>query len=553
MSTGPPTAGHAPPRRSAALDAALCAMILLVPAAVLLLAAVLPAAHVLSAVGGGLLDGAGRREMARLAVEPLSTRVLGATLGYAALIALLSTLLAWPAAWSARTRSAAWIAFLAVPLMLPNYLAYAGWGLLRAPGTAIGDWAASGQPWLSMLVNKALAVGGLSLWAWPLAALILLAGARRIDDALLDALALDAPGRAARFRVRARLLLPWLFAAFGVVALAMLGSAVPLHVAMIETYTMRLWFMLVLTPNPERVWVSAWPLLIVAAAAGIALAGAFSRAARARTEAPVRSAGGRPGPALSAGLIATALVWCASVAAPFFLFARSLPDVSSLHTFWRVSGAAVRASAITACWTGAACLLLGVGSWYAFSLAHGRARAVRAAASVSARVMLVVALVPGILIGAAVSASWNAWEPSSRLADSRAAVVAAHVARFGFIPILLGWWLAATEPRALRDARRLDGATGPSAWLRASLPAHLPAMIGAALACAALSLHEIEAAVILQPPGIDNLAQQLLENLHFARDEHLAAAAISILTAAAATAFFAAWLISAWSRPRHDA
>ena len=47
----------------------------------------------------------------------------------------------------------------------------------------------------------------------------------------------------------------------------MIGSAVPLHLAQVETFAILIWRDLNLTTEPARVWVRAWPLLLVAIAA----------------------------------------------------------------------------------------------------------------------------------------------------------------------------------------------------------------------------------------------------------------------------------------------
>src|SRR5690606_5830272 len=88
-------------------------------------------------------------------------------------IALLAAALAIPAARvlaRGRSRLAGW---LIAPAMVPVYLSYSGYGLARAPGTALGDWleraAEHGMRWAPILAGQTLAVAGLSLWATPLA------------------------------------------------------------------------------------------------------------------------------------------------------------------------------------------------------------------------------------------------------------------------------------------------------------------------------------------------------------------------------------------------
>jgi ABC-type spermidine/putrescine transport system permease subunit II len=67
--------------------------------------------------------------------------------------------------------------------------------------------------------------------------------------------------------------------------------------------------------------------------------------------------------------------------------------------------------------------------------------------------------------------------------------------------------------------------------------------VGAALTTAILSFHEIESTVIVWPPGRPNLAQEMLDALHFQRDERLGAAAVSLMGAGIVMAYVAAWLM----------
>jgi ABC-type spermidine/putrescine transport system permease subunit II len=69
-------------------------------------------------------------------------------------------------------------------------------------------------------------------------------------------------------------------------------------------------------------------------------------------------------------------------------------------------------------------------------------------------------------------------------------------------------------------------------------------IVGVALAMACLSLHEVESSVVLQPAGSSSLAQVLLTQLHFARQEEIAAAAILVLTPAAGIALLAGVLLA---------
>ncbi|MFO0492674.1 MAG: hypothetical protein ACK51T_09575, partial [bacterium] len=108
---------------------------------------------------------------------PISVRTMVLTVLVPLLIGVAATLLAWPTAWWVRSlgpRRERWaLALLIVPMVLPTYLAFAGWGLARGPGTPVALWM-SRVPALSALLGQVLACVSLALWAWPIATFVLL-------------------------------------------------------------------------------------------------------------------------------------------------------------------------------------------------------------------------------------------------------------------------------------------------------------------------------------------------------------------------------------------
>jgi ABC-type spermidine/putrescine transport system permease subunit II len=155
-------------------------------------------------------------------------------------------------------------------------------------------------------------------------------------------------------------------------------------------------------------------------------------------------------------------------------------------------------------------------------------------------VMLAGALVPGVLIGSAWAGLATALPA---MGDGPMVLVAAHVARFGVVAMLAGVALWRSEEHALRQARVLIAGDGLRAFgvLVLASPTRLAALAGVAIVGAALSLHEIESAIMVQPPGRASLARQLLEQLHYLQDERTSASVINLgamgLLMAAATAW----------------
>lgn len=447
--------------------------------------------------------------------------VIARTAGYPLAVAVLATVLGWPAAWVLRsgTRRAAMLGPLAVvPVLLPTYLAFAGFRLAFAPGTALGNALADASPDVQVVVWRSLAVIGLALWSAPLAALILAAGLTRVPAGALDSLRVDGAGRVRRCLHIARMTLPAQALCVGVIALLTVGSAVPIHLAQIDTLAQRVWWRLQLSPSGE-VWMTAWPVVALAAVAGWAMSRVLVK--------PGPDSDPAPAPVSRLAWALTAAIWGLGVVLPIVLFALSLRTHSALGRFWTDLAPALRGSASVAVAVG---LILGVIAALTWLCAarSPRSRLIRLALGGS----IALAIIPGVLIGQAMVSVWSL-PGLSALADFAdrfgGRVVLAHCARFAVVAVLVGLYLARTEPPDLRDARAIDGATGPRGWWRAAGRARWAAVAGVAVAGFALSLHEIEASVIVSPPGMGSLPQRLLELLHYNRDEQLAAAALNLV------------------------
>ncbi len=521
-----------------------------------------------------------------------SLAVLARTLLAIGAIGLLASLLALPAGWilsRSRPRSRRFIpplaALIAVPLFMPSYLAYAGWGLLRAPQTTLGDWLSEGSNAAVELkffvANHAIAFWGLALWSYPIAAFTMAIFFRRVSRDLLESYYLDrCTSRPwAGMWLPIRLLLPGVLAAAAMVALVMLGSVVPLDVAQVSTYSIRLLRLVTERERIEEAWAFAWPVYLVAV---VAAAGLLRRVTADPTDDPTdnrlptadrRGWTGRIIP------VAVALVWACAVLVPITLFLVHMQGTGPVRagtsngvsatsvgedpvnttlarvlelsrSFWRESLAGVLVSARTAFAVAFIGVFFSISAWFVASRRATGAHAGFAFQLLRAATLafLIMGLLPGVLVGSAAAHAWTALPSALRPAPSWFIVVLAHLARFGFVPLLVGWWVAHHEPPLLRDLRRLDGAVHPAAWFSAVFRAKWPHIVGVAVALVALSFHEIEATVFVQPPGPQALSQQLLASLHFARDDFLAAAVVNMLALVGLLGLVVGWLLC----PRPD-
>lgn len=493
-------------RGTRSLSARLAALVL---AAVAMLCVGFPGVAVAWRVMAAEVDPGGFR---------VSWGLLASTLGWCAGIGVLATLLSVPGAWWLAKRGWRAAGVVCLPLLMPTYLAYAGIGLLRAPRSFLGDLiertAQDGATWLPSFAGRVAAVLGLSLWVWPVAAVVLAMGIRGLARDAVDSLQMDCRSRLSRGLHLARMLRGSVGTSVVAVGLVMLGSAVPLHLAGAPTYSVRVWYEMTLAPGSPGAWASAWPLL---AMAGIGAWWVIRRGMR-----PFPTASGSVGGRGGIGTILAMGVLVMSVALPWGLLAGHLESVRALANFWKLHGQSLMTSLGLALGVALVCGVVAIASWMCASSFDARSRL---AAKMALGVFVLGAFIPGVLVGQATAQAWGGgW--SAGFLDSPGVLVLAHVARFGAIAGGAGWVVGLSEPLGSREARRLDGVTGLWGFAGAVMPGRTGVVLAFAVACGCLSLHEIEAAVLLQPPGMESLPRTLLGYLHYSRLGDLSAAVV---------------------------
>lgn len=456
-------------------------------------------------------------------------------------IALGSVVLAWPVAWKLGRTARPWRPWLAVPLTMPTYLAYSGYGIVRSPGTWFGDWlqTVGREQWSDapFVVGQMLAWLGLVLWSWPIAAGILIGGVRAVDPSIDDALSMDGRAGFHRLWMHIRLVRGTLVCTLAILSLLMLGSAIPLHLAQVEAWSLKLWLALDNVPREGRwrVFVLATPLLAAAALAGWWISGWAIRGAVQEDHIGVhaRTGVGRGGIAATVWMC---IAWTASSCVPLALFAGSIREARSLIEFWRINADAVGWSALIAVLTGLVCTLVTLAVWILVS-SRSRPGLLR----VVLTILVACGLSPGVIVGAIVNEAWNQWPWQQSIADTLWVVVLAHGARFAWIGGLVGLVLAGLEPRERREQRALDGDDSLWGWWLTSARPALGALVGSGVAVGLLSLHEIESTVMVQPPGIDGLSRRILQLLHFSSMEDLFAAGVWLVGGGLVLSVLAAW------------
>lgn len=523
--------------RAFALGRITGTVFVIIPALAPTLAALACAVVVLGATLG--LRGAGHSPTnAAASLGVREAMLLAKTVGIATLIGALAACLGAPAGWAMRRLPAPWAALLLAPALLPSYLVYASWSLLRAPGTGVGDWLFRfGGPRLLQDVSAAQAIGGLALWASPLAAMVIGLRARALSNDAVDALRASGATRLARWRAIGGAMWRPCVAGGGGVALVMLGSAVPLHVAQVGTYSIEVWRRMDETAGSPGAWLASAPMALLAVAVGACGALLVRRPGAADAQPRSPSGGERDARVSARWVICAIAVWALAVVAPMALFLWSLRERASLGRFWSQAGEAAAESGAIACATGALVWLIAASTSAGFGSARPRTKAI-AAGTVGA--WLALGFMPGAMIGAAI-ARVGATPGGEWLTSGPAGVVTAHLARFGFVGAIAGWWLALREPTALREMRLLAGG-GARVWWRGAGRAQRMGLAAAGVAGATLSFHEIESAALVAAPGRDTLPRHMLALLHYLRVEELNAGAAQLMALGLAGSAIAALL-----------
>lgn len=461
-------------------------------------------------------------------MQEFSSNLLS-SIGVPLLISLLCVVLALPGAWCAARGhfGPARLSLLAMPMLLPPYFAYAGWSILRAPSTWLGDIIATWPATMNIGASQALAIGGLALWAAPLASVLMWPAAARVDVAALEALKVDGAGRVQRVRYVLREMASGIALAGGVIWLLMLGSAVPLHLAQFRTLAIDLWFKLALDPSAGTL-VGVWPT----AAIGLIASGVLLRALVRANRASLRTSGDGEGQnardrarsGWSLAELVTYLVWSAGVLLPLWLFISAIPSLGfAAQSLSKVANAAAN-SLLIAVMVGCAGAVLA--AWCAFAVTIGGFS--KRAALVVAAALCAVAILPGVVIGAAVGQMVRALE-EVMLVPPLASMVMAHLLRFGVIAALVGVLIAVNRPAAQRGLFAAEPAGALRRYLLVFARVDAIAIMATGVVLAVLSAHEIEATVMLAEPGRAMLAQRTIGQLHFNRDQDLAVIATAMM------------------------
>jgi DNA-binding beta-propeller fold protein YncE/ABC-type Fe3+ transport system permease subunit len=429
-----------------------------------------------------------------------------------------------------------------LPICLPAYVVFYTWWQSWPADSALHAWAV--RHGLLSLAREGTLLLGLLCWSWPLVSWCVAGSVAMIPAQREEMLRLDGAGPAARFLDRLRSDRRGLLIGGLLVFLAAFNNTTCFDLAQIFTFGNELRAKDSMGASARQVLSAALPAIAMAAiGAGLIwllLSGRPHRALmRCGRSAPMTRLGG-------------AIIWVLSVLLPLVLLLRNLGGWGQVEQFLRLYGRGMAGTIVLAA------ISAGLGMIIAFGLATAwgdHRRWVRAAAHIQALGWVLLAVVPGTLVGVALEAAYNVplilWRSAGSaapllglspapadvtLADvvyrSEAIIVLGHLARFGFVAALLGRWIAVREPRALRDLRRQDGAETLTGLIGALWPRLVAAAVASLAIVFVLSMSEIPVTARVHPPGSDPLAMALLNAMHYQRPMTVIVASLALLAVA---------------------
>jgi len=405
------------------------------------------------------------------------------------------------------------------PILLPRYVLYYTWSLLLAPTTPLGRVLAVQPLAVTQWIGTATTAVALVLWYWPLAALVLAQGWRNLDREVLESAALEA-GAWRRFT---RIVLPMLRAPLALalaVSFAMvLAEYETFHLAGVRTIGCALGVLYEQTGSAEAVARASVPLVVVAGVVGAALSRSLGIAAVEAPLAAPRPARRRRGWTVFVILIGISLV------IPVGLLIASVSDFSALGQFWRLQRDGLGNSALAAALASALALAL-AGGVLALERLGRFGRWLAAAMQATA---LAAMFVPGALVGVAIVRMQAALALPAWVGDGWWILSAGQAARFAGVAVIVLRLARDGAGEHLREMAGADGAGPVQAWLYVHWPRNWPLVVGAGVLVAMFSLAEVPATMVLLAPGVPDFTQRLLNQMHYARDQHVIASCLALV------------------------
>jgi iron(III) transport system permease protein len=488
----------------------------------------------LVALGGALV----------LAADPRARLLAGNTVVFAGLTSAVALTLGAPLAFlllrtdvfARRPATLALVALLFTPLYLLAAAWQAGWGvqgwyslaaggpaLLRGWRGAIAIQALAAVPWVVFIVGVGLRF----------------AEAELEEEALLDA----TPGQVFR-RVTLRRAADALVTAFLWVFVTAAGEMTVTDLFLIRTYAEEVYTRFALGDAPE---MAAWGVapsmasMTCAIALGLFVVGRLIPADRHATSRPAgrfQLKQWRPAATLVSQL-AVGLLLLVPVVSLAVQAGRTVTRVGdSLERGWSAAqcasmtlGSPLRFAREIGWSAGIGLLAASAAVAIGLPLAwHARRGGWRAAPAWG--IVAICLAVPGPLLGLAIIGIFDTprvpvlvWLYDHSIAP----IWLAQTIRALPLPTLILWYGLRTIPADELAGAKLDGASGPARFFRIVLPQRWPVVAAAWLAALAVATGELDASILVVPPGVTPLPLRIFGLIHYGVDDQVAGVSLFLL------------------------
>lgn len=392
------------------------------------------------------------------------------------------------------------------PLCLPGYVVFWCWWQAFGPGSSIGAWAIGNDA--VVLLREGVLLLALVCWSWPLVAWPIALACVLRSNASSTLAALDGASVPSRLGLLAREQGSALLIGMALVAFVTAGATISFDLAQVASIGFELRALDALGVQPGSLLRFALPSIGVAVLGAGAFLVLFRRSSsRWGSALSLRASFSSPRGGAWVLLLSIVSVTVALPLALAFSGVRSIePGVywalyasGTMHTLWGV-------------------LLDGLfGALLAGALfvqyAQG-GRLLRTIAIVLAAAWIGTALLPAVVITAALTSGYNTELLGSTIYDSGGALLLGHLARAGGVAAAIALFFALGEPRTIAAIRSLDPPR-----LSAISPRLRATLITSFSVTAVLSLGELVIASRLEVPGQGRIATSLLNAMHYQRPD----------------------------------
>jgi len=444
----------------------------------------------------------------------------------AAVIALVAVLLGWSPGrllGTSHRHKDMLLLLLFMPLVLPRYVLYYAWTLVLSPTTQLGAF-------LSRRIEIARFVGSLSsscvliLWYWPLAALLIAQGWRKIDRQIWDSASLDAAGFGIFRKITLPLLARPLLLAFGVCFVLCLSEFATFHLAGVETLGTKLAVLYEETGSEAAPVRAAWPVSIAALILAVILGTGTQSWSLSAPVATVEFESQKRRWIILFLLIGFSLI------APLALLIGSITDTQALEQFFMLHLDELAWSMSIASVTAAIAYLIAFGTLSLDKIAACRFRRSGRLLSLVMRTSIFLTMfIPGSILGISLLKMLAAANAPALLRQSWFIVSAGQAGRFAGIALILLLLTRCMNEKSLSEMASLDGAGRSQIWWYIHLPYTWPLFIGSFILIVMFGMTELSATMVLLPAGLPNFAQRLLNQMHYARDQQVIASCLVLI------------------------